>query len=211
MEIQYILLIFGILLVLTVIVKIIEATKGSNASRKMQAGPSQPAVSMINYAFERKRYIMSPAELKFFKELQTASDNNWQIFSKVRLEDIISVKDGLDKKEAFALRNRIKSRHIDFVVCDKDTMEIQVCVELDDSTHQQKKRIQRDDFVNQALSSAGVRIERIPVKSFYSQAYIKENILPEVIAFSQETEKQVQTKRQPHPDEAYMPPQYRTQ
>lgn len=120
---------------------------------------------------------MTPAERSFFGVLEQALEQNWYIFSKVRLEDIIQVKKGIEKKKAFGLRNRIKSRHIDFILCDRQTLETVMCIELDDASHNRKDRIERDRFIDSALAAAGVPIVRIPAKASYSVEFIKGQLL----------------------------------
>ena len=127
--------------------------------------------------YERRAHLMTPAERSFFGVLEQALEQNWYIFSKVRLEDIIQVKKGIDKKKAFGLRNRIKSRHIDFILCDRKTLETVMCIELDDASHKRKDRIERDKFIDSALSVADVPIVRIPAKASYSVEFIKSQLL----------------------------------
>lgn len=135
-------------------------------------GLSEPEV----YPYVSCGSILTPAELAFFKALRPVINEQWHIFTKVRLEDIINVKPGLERKVAYGFRGRIKSRHIDFVLCDKDTLEILMCIELDDSSHQRKDRIERDKFVDKAIRDADLTIIHIPVRRIYSEAYLKSQL-----------------------------------
>lgn len=132
-------------------------------------GLSEPEV----YPYISCGSILTPTELAFFKALVPVINEQWHIFTKVRLEDIINVKPGLERKVAYGFRGRIKSRHIDFVLCDKDTLEILMCIELDDSSHQRKDRIERDKFVDKALRDADLTIIHIPAHRSYSEDYLR--------------------------------------
>ncbi len=57
--------------------------------------------------------------------------------------------------------NKIKSKHIDFALCDKQTLAPLLLIELDDSSHNNPNRRNRDDFVNQSLVQAGYKIIHI--------------------------------------------------
>ena len=127
--------------------------------------------------YEKRSHLMTPAERSFFGVLEQALEHNWYIFSKVRLEDIITVKKGIEKKKAFGLRNRIKSKHIDFILCDRKTLETVMCIELDDKSHKRKDRVERDKFVDSALSVAEVPIVRFPAQSAYTIDFVKSKIL----------------------------------
>ena len=163
-----------ILIILLVVLAIIAfAIKTAGA---LQNNSSAPAGDP-DLQYEKRSHLMTPAERSFFGVLEQALEQNWYIFSKVRLEDIIQVKKGVEKKKAFGLRNRIKSRHIDFILCDRDTLETVMCIELDDSSHKRKDRIERDKFIDSALLVAGVPIVRIPAKSTYTIDFVKSQIL----------------------------------
>jgi very-short-patch-repair endonuclease len=132
----------------------------------------------INYAYESRRSLLTKAETTFYHALSQAVGDQYRVFSKVRMEDIIQVKRGLNRKEAYGLRSRIKSRHIDFVLCDPENLSIQVCVELDDRSHQRADRQKRDAFVNQAMEAAGVRLVRIPTSRSYEEVALANLISP---------------------------------
>ena len=65
--------------------------------------------SNIDYSkYYKKEYVMTQAELKFYKNLKTITDElDLTIFPQVDLERIINVKNNIN-----AYRNRIKSRRI---------------------------------------------------------------------------------------------------
>ena len=73
-----------------------------------------------------------------------------------------------------AYRSRIKSRHIDFVLCDQKSLQVLLCIELDDSSHQRRKQKEIDDFKDQAMNDAGLTLTRVPVQASYSEAYLRE-------------------------------------
>src|SRR5439155_20609550 len=66
--------------------------------------------------YERRGGLLSPAEINFLRSLQLAAREGWLIFSMVRLADIIKVRPKIRK---FQTRdNRIKGKHLDFVLCE---------------------------------------------------------------------------------------------
>lgn len=48
-----------------------------------------------------------------------------------------------------------KKECIDFAICKKENLEIIKLIELDDTTHDAKKRIERDVFVDKSLRKSG--------------------------------------------------------
>lgn len=128
------------------------------------------------YQYERKNSLFSAAERSFLGVLEQAVDKNFRIFGKVRLADVIRVKQGMNRATWQSAFNQIQSKHVDFVACDPNDLTIQFVVELDDKSHSKAKRQTRDEFVNQALSAAGVSLFRFQAKRTYSVQDIQRQI-----------------------------------
>ena len=109
--------------------------------------------------------LLTKAELKFYTVLKMATPKGSLICMKVRMGDIITCSDS-EWKAGWG--PKIIAKHIDFVLIDPKTTKVQLCIELDDSSHRTNPdRIARDKFVNKAFDVAGVPLLRIPVQKFY--------------------------------------------
>lgn len=108
-----------------------------------------------------KKSLLSQYETKLYNillELINCPDfSNLTIISKIRLADLIES----NNKYSYSDFNKIKSKHIDFALCDKHTLMPLLLIELDDNSHNQYERRQRDDFVNQSLVQSGYKVLRI--------------------------------------------------
>lgn len=104
----------------------------------------------------QSKYLFSLNEKSAFKKLSSwANDKDFYVFPKVRVLDIIEPrKNSANYKKLFW---KIQAKHIDFVICDKD-LKIKFLIELDDNSHKQQKRVERDEFLQQALSGAGYNV-----------------------------------------------------
>jgi very-short-patch-repair endonuclease len=122
----------------------------------------------IAFPFQKEPVLFTPAERSFLGVLDTALGNQFRVFGKVRLADVIKVKPGLSGSARQQAFNRIQSKHLDFVVCDPKDLSVQFVVELDDSSHQQSGRQARDEFLDKALAAAGVPVFHFQVKRTYS-------------------------------------------
>lgn len=121
----------------------------------------------ITYPYARRTGLFSQAEARFFEALREAVPE-FNVFGKVHLEDVITVQRGLPRSEWQAARNRIKPRHLDFVLTDPASSWIVCVIELDDSSHQSKRAQRADDFKDRALAAARVPVLRIRASSSYS-------------------------------------------
>lgn len=125
--------------------------------------------------YHKKDYLLTIAEKNFYRVLsQVTEKHDKLLFVKVRLEDLLWLPNGTENR--FGLRNRIKSRHIDFVLCDKENIKPLIAIELDDSTHNQKTRIERDGNINRILQDAGLPILHIKVQPNYDSAVLENQI-----------------------------------
>ncbi len=109
-----------------------------------------------------KKPLLTKREEEFYKKIKPICDNsNIIILSKVRLADIVEPNKDLPFKEKQTYLNKIIKKHIDFILCKPDNMEIIALVELDDTTHRQKKRIESDEFKNKLCKEVGYRLIRV--------------------------------------------------
>jgi len=108
----------------------------------------------------RSKPILTDREYSFYEKLRELADEyGLQIFTKVRLADLIEPKDRSDLSLWWECFNKIKAKHIDFALADRDT-NIILLIELDDSTHARADRIERDEFVDAVLDNTGYTLMR---------------------------------------------------
>lgn len=53
---------------------------------------------------------------------------------------------------------KIAQKHIDFLICKRETMQPCLGIELDDYTHQNTKQQERDSFINSVYNEIGLKI-----------------------------------------------------
>ncbi len=72
------------------------------------------------FPYQLREDFLSPAELNFYRVLQTAVADWATLFTKVNLADLFyaSVRDSGQNQ---AYRNRINRKHLDFLLCDPNT------------------------------------------------------------------------------------------
>lgn len=108
--------------------------------------------------------------------LDQALSNDYRIFGKVRVADILSPEKGMNRKDWQIAFNKISSKHFDFVLCSKDKLDIIAVIELDDKSHNTKKAKARDSLVDNACKTAGLELIRFPAKRAYQVQAVREKI-----------------------------------
>lgn len=115
----------------------------------------------LSSLYEKKTYLLTQNELKFYKLLKSITDkNNLNLFSQVALYEII-------KSKNIKYFNKIKSKTIDFVITDVNC-KIKLCIELDDPTHIKENRQKRDEFINKLFKDLDIKLLRIPTQNYYN-------------------------------------------
>lgn len=109
----------------------------------------------INYNNFKKTNLLTNREKKQYFLLREITDElDLILFTKVRIADLIVVKD-----QNYSDFNRIKAKHIDFVICDQN-INVVCGLEIDDSTHQRPDRVERDIFVNKLFKTCKIPLIR---------------------------------------------------
>jgi hypothetical protein len=132
-------------------------------------GNEVPAPKAVTYPYLRNDAFLSPAESSFLSALRASVADQYEIFAKVRLLDVVIVKPGQGWQAAF---NKVQSKHIDFLLCDRETHRPVLAIELDDGTHRRADRQARDAFVEEVLEVIGLPPLRVPVTRTYDPQQI---------------------------------------
>jgi very-short-patch-repair endonuclease len=126
------------------------------------------------YPYERRGVMLGPAEINFFRTLQSAVREDWIILSMVRLADVIKVRPKTPQHQIW--QSRIFGKHIDFVICDYETLEVKLAIELDNASQRRADRRARDRFVNTALTAAGLPLLRVKMEEKYETSAVRKDI-----------------------------------
>jgi len=124
--------------------------------------------------YRRKDYLLTRAERAFFSALCQAVGEDYLLFAKVRLADLVFLPKGTESRQTHF--NRVQSKHVDFLLCDRSVIRPLLAIELDDSSHAAFARRERDDFVDAALAAAGLAILRVRVRASYSAPDLRRQI-----------------------------------
>ena len=124
--------------------------------------------------------FLSPAERSFYHVLKSVVGTRYLIAPKVGLADLFYVKSG-DSREYRVFTNKIDRKHVDFVLCDPQTLTPLAGIELDDKSHRRADRKERDSFVESVFAAAGLSLLRVRVQhgyQFQELAAMLETVLP---------------------------------
>lgn len=120
--------------------------------------------------------LFSPAERSFLGVLDQALGAEYRVFGKVRVADVLAIARGTDASKRRSAFNRISAKHLDFVLCAPDDLRVLCAIELNDASHKQAARRDRDDMLAEACRSAELPLVFFAAKRAYSIAEVREAV-----------------------------------
>lgn len=118
-------------------------------------GDEKTSALDITHAYKQK-WLMSYNEKDAFLKIKAVADKyGLHVFTKVRLLDLLEPQKGNKKYKTFFYK--VQAKHVDFVICD-EKLVAKCVIELDDNSHNDPDRQERDSFVDQVLKSVGYQI-----------------------------------------------------
>jgi len=147
--------------------------------------------------------LMTPAERSFYGVLVQATGEDWRAFAKVRMADVLTPEKGLSRSSWQGAFNAISAKHFDFLLCDPGDCSPKLGLELDDKSHQRKRRRQRDQLVDTACQSAGLPLLRVKAARAYVIADLRKQIEdaltpPEAEEAAARATRHTNERREPH-------------
>lgn len=133
--------------------------------------PSTQEMGIPKYKYRRKKFLMSNAERKFFESLVVAVGRDYVVFPQVNLDKFLSHK--VVGQSFRGALSTIQRKSVDFLVCSHTYYVPLVAIELDDSTHSQPDRAERDKLVNEICRQAGMPLLRVRWSKDYSPSHLR--------------------------------------
>lgn len=140
------------------------------------SGPLETETVAV-FPYRLTQNFLSPAEANFYHVLRQVVGETVTICPKVSLGDLFYAQTG-DRAENQRQRNRIDRKHVDFLVCDSHSMRPLLGIELDDGSHRQAARQERDEFVERVFAAAGLPLFRQPVQHSYHVGQLEAAVRP---------------------------------
>lgn len=141
-------LIIAVIIILFIVISILSQIKKSENENDIN--------EIIPY---RRKYLLTKNEFYFYKSLkEIAEKHNLCIITKVRLADLVEVNNEVKDKEKLKYFSKIKSKHIDFVLCNKENLFPELLIELQDNSHNKQDRIKRDEFIKKVAEKTNYKI-----------------------------------------------------
>lgn len=120
------------------------------------------------YVYEKKSLLLTKNEQGYFTALKAQVPSGYHVFPQINLAAFVEKKDGS------RFRNEL-FRNVDFLVTDGSFAPC-IAVEINDKTHTEKDRRERDEKVKSILEEAGIPLVTLWTDYGVNDSYIKKRI-----------------------------------
>jgi hypothetical protein len=144
------------------------ATPNQVGQMYLEMGSDEPPL------YQTRSSLLTFQERKFENVLQMAVSNNYRIFVKVRMGDVISIAN--EPKNCGRHMNQIFCKHLDFVLCEGELFRPVLIIELDDSSHSHYDRRASDDFKEKVCKQAAIPLLRVKIQAKYDPIVLREKL-----------------------------------
>lgn len=155
-----------------------QASPPVSSSTPLTIGQILALMSVDPPPYQKREHLCTYSERIFYEALREGLGGEYQIFVKVRMGDIIYLKREASNEKIF--NNQIWCKHVDFVLCNKWTLEPLLAIELDDKGHRQFDRKEVDEFKNKAFAIAKLPLLRIDAQKTYQNRELREQIIAKI-------------------------------
>jgi hypothetical protein len=124
--------------------------------------------------YKASKSLLTDNELDFYRALQVVVGTQTIVCPKVRIADLIYVPH--NTQNSYTFLNKITSKHVDFALCHPQTMQCVLAIELDDASHDQDARRERDSFVDVAFQTAGIKLIHIRAQRSYTPEQVAQRL-----------------------------------
>ena len=122
-----------------------------------------------NYLYEVKKSLITETELRFYQAVCDVLPEGYFAQPQINLASVIN------KNQTTGFNNEL-FRNIDIGIFEKDSYKPIALVEINDSTHEQPKRIERDKKVKRICEEAGIPLVTFWTKYGVNTDYIDKTI-----------------------------------
>lgn len=136
-----------------------------------------PEDEQVILAYQKIESLITEGEMPFYRVLKSAVGSKLVICPKVDMKSVVKAAIPSGDWTAY---NKIKEKHVDFLLCKPDTMEPWLAIELQDSSHNRTKQQKRDQEKRSALKSAGVPLLEVQWHASYDPKKLQQQMIEAV-------------------------------
>jgi hypothetical protein len=128
------------------------------------------------FPFHKKTQLFTHVERSFLQLLERAVGGKYKIINRVKLADILELKENADSKTRRTAMLKMNAKYLDYVLCNTDDMSIVAVIDLVNNANREGHKATPDWFVSGALEASGIPYIRMKIKAGYTVADIQQGL-----------------------------------
>jgi very-short-patch-repair endonuclease len=127
-----------------------------------------------SFSYSKKDFLLSRSEHEFYDALIQAVGHEYYIFPQIHLSQLVEHRiKGQNWTKAFY---HVNAKSVDFVLCDKSYISPKLVIELDEKSHNELDRQERDKIVEDILKQINLPFLRIWNHGAFNPAELAQQI-----------------------------------
>ena len=131
---------------------------------------------IVRHPYQKQTNLFSPDDRVFHRALRMAVSEDYEIFGKIRVADIVLPKKNASRNDARLAFNPIAGRHFDFVLCDKKSLAVVCAIQLHDKTNP-ARQTEQDDPLKSICEAISLPFVVFHIKADYPPEEIRDKLL----------------------------------
>lgn len=132
----------------------------------------EPIAPHHRFSFKRKKSLITDRERVFYDTLMKVVGNEYLVVPQAHFDEFIESTD--TGTEKFAARGHLERKSVDFLLCDRQSVEPLCAIELDDGTHTAVHRLERDKEEEELLKSVQLPLLRYRTEDVSAETLISD-------------------------------------
>jgi hypothetical protein len=129
-----------------------------------------------SHPYQAAGTLLSPAERSLLDALRQAVGAEHEVFPKVQLAELLTIRKGLTRKQRAAAADDVARRRAGFVICDAATHAVRAIVETEEPRRHRPSRHGQPPFLDAALAAARIPLVRVPVQESYTAGELRDRV-----------------------------------
>lgn len=122
-----------------------------------------------DFELQRRSRMLTAAERNFFECLANALSDDFYIFTKVRVLDVVEPSPASSRLHRQSIRKSLSTECLDYVLCKKHDLSIFGIVELEnfEKRSNAKQRVRREKLISEVCKTANLRLFYFDIRQDY--------------------------------------------
>ena len=130
----------------------------------------------VRYPYQKQTTLFGPDDRAFFQALKAAVGDDYEVFGKMRVADILVLKKGHSKHDAHNVFNPIAGRHFDFVLLEKKNLAIACAIQLQDKTNPTVRQSESNDPLKSICEAVSLPYVRFYLNAQYPRDEVRDRL-----------------------------------